>query len=290
MQWIDDLATQKRYVAGFVDFMASNQKYIWSTNQNSLQKWSNDQTLPIAEIIVPKAAGIPVCAFGAVWVASLANNSIYKIDIERDEVIAIIETGLADQTGEFSLACSDDGIWLAADYGKVVKIDPIQHQVVGEVTVLPHSYNLTFSNDALWISNTQHSSVQRIDPKLLQVTHTIDVDHTPWFLTATPDYVFTLNQTHGTVSKIESKTCQLLATIQLPELARGDGGDIFASGQRLWVRTTHLLLIEIDISNNQIVRQIQHNETAGSGAVMQCHDHLWITAHDIETVWLLPIE
>ena len=289
MQWIDDIASQKRDVDGFVDFMASNQHYLWATNQNSLQKWSNDQPSPLAEIIVPQAAGIPVCAFGAVWVASLANNSIYKIDIESNDIIAIIKTGLADQTGEFSLSCCEEAIWVAAEQGKIVKIDPTQHQIMGEVNVLPYSYNLNFSTDALWITNTQHASVQRIDPKLMQVTHTIVVDDIPWFLTTTADYVFTLNQRHGTVSKIDRKTYQVVATIQLPELARGDGGDIFASGQRLWVRTTHLLLIEIDINTNQIVRQIQHRETAGSGAVMKCDDQLWITAHDIETVWLLPI-
>lgn len=289
MQWIDQIAIQKRTVSGFIDFMTSHDSFIWSTNQNLLQKWSSDHSQPIAEIEVPQAAGIPVYALGAIWVASLTNNSIYKIDAETNQLLAVVPTGLADQTGEFSLASSEDAVWVVSSEGKVAKIDTNLNQIVAYIDVLTYSYNLSYAANAVWLTNTQNASVQRIDPILNQVTHTIPVDDTPWFLSATECYVWTLNQTHGTVSKIDTHSFQVIATIQLPELAKGDGGDIFANQDRVWVRTTHLLLIEIDAHSHQIIRQIQHTEVTGSGAVMQCKDQLWITAHDIDTVWLLNI-
>ena len=289
MQWIDEIAAQKRIVPGFIDFMTSNGSYIWSTNQDLIQKWSNEQIQPLAEIHVSKAAGIPVYAFDAVWAASLEDQAVYKIHAYTNQVLARIPTGLADLTGEFSLAASDDAIWVISQNGKLARIHPVKCTVELYIDVLPYSYNLSFAAEALWLSNTKNASVQRIDPDLNQVTHTITVDDKPWFLSATKSFVWTLNQTNGTVSKIDTQKCEVVATIQLPEQAKGDGGDIFATKDRVWVRTTHVLLIEIDAQTNQIIREIQHTKPAGSGAVMQCGNHLLITAHDIETVWLLPI-
>ena len=284
---IEHLALQTRHVSGFVDFMASNGRYIWATNQDVLQKFSAQDNQVVAEIQVPKAAGIPVCAFSAVWVASLENQSIYKIDQISNEVLAIIPTGLANLTGEFSLAASDDAIWVVSAEGLLTKIAPCRGQIEQHIEVLPSSYNVCYGAGAIWLTNTQHASVQRIDPFLNRVTHVIDVDETPWFISANDQYVFSLNQKHGTVSKIDALSCECVQTIQLPEHARGDGGDIFASKNRLWVRTTNLLLIEIDLISGKILRQITAQENAGSGAVMQCGDVLWVTAHDIEKVWLI---
>lgn len=284
---IKHVALQTRQIAGFVDFMATNGRYIWATNKDVLQKYCAQHDAVVAEISVPKAAGIPVCAFSAVWVASLENQSIYKIDQVSNETLSIIPTGLADLTGEFSLAASDNAIWVMSAEGLLTKINPYSGRIETHIEVLPGSYNVCFGAGTIWLSNTQHASIQRIDPILNKVTHCIAVDDTPWFITANDQYVFSLNQTHGTVSKIDAMTCKCVQTIQLPDLARGDGGDIFASKHRLWVRTTHLLLIEIDFLSGQILRQITAETNTGSGAVMQCGEHLWISAHDVETMWLI---
>lgn len=290
MLWIDEIASEKREVHGFVDFMCSDNIYLWSTNQNHLQKWCNATQVVLAEIFVPQAAGIPIVAFNAVWVASLSQNAIYKIDRESNHILAVINTGLADQSGEFSLTASNDAIWVANASGYISKIDPFNNSIIAAVKVLPFSYNLAATKEFLWVTNTQHGSVQRIDPRTNCVTATISVGDRPWFLSAHDRYVWTLNQSDGTVSKIDVLHAEVVATIQLPEQAQGDGGDIFAHGNRVWVRTTHLLLIEINANTNEIIRVIQHSQPAGSGAVMRCDHKLWITAHDINTVWLLDVE
>lgn len=284
---IKQVALQTRQVAGFVDFMASNGRYIWATNQDVLQKYCAQHDAVVAEISVPKAAGIPVCAFSAVWVASLENQSIYKIDQISNEILAIIPTGLADLTGEFSLAASHDAIWVMSAEGLLTKISPCSGRIETHIEVLDGSYNVCFGAGLIWLSNTQHASIQCIDPILNRVTHCITVDETPWFITANNQYVFSLNQKNGTVSKIDAVTCKCVQTIQLPELACGEGGDIFASNHRLWVRTTHLLLIEIDYISGKIIRQITADADTGSGAVIQCGEHLWISAHDVEKMWLI---
>ena len=289
MLLIDDIALRKIEVKGFVDFLATDESFVWSTNQDLIQKWSSDTFELISEIPVPKAAGIPVYAFGSIWAASLQEHSIYRIDAQTNQILSVIQTGVADQTGEFSLAATKDGIWLMGEEGKLIEIDPTNNQIRHQIEVLPYSYNLRYSADALWLSNTKNSSIQRIDPALKRVSHTIQVDDKPWFIASNEDYIWSLNQTYGTVSKICTQNCEVVATIQLPALACGDGGDIFATQHRVWVRTTNLLLIEIDASSNEILREIHHDTPAGSGAVIQSSDHLWITAHDIETLWILKV-
>lgn len=278
-----------RNVPGFVDFLATNHEFIWATNQDKLQKFSSDVFTPVAEIDVPQAAGIPVCGFGAVWVASLKDQSIYKIDQESNQVLAVIKTGLADLTGEFSLCHSPEAIWLAHQQGYVCRIHPTLHNIEAIIEVLPHSYNLSYSAGSIWITNTQNASVQKIDTASNKVVSRVHVDEKPWFLSASNNFIWTLNQRHGTVSKIDPINNCVIQTIQLPVEASGDGGDIYASNERVWVRTTHILLIEIDAASGSIIRYFNHPIAAGSGAVMQSKNQIWVTAHDIDLMWTFEI-
>ncbi|TCM59862.1 hypothetical protein EC844_1388 [Acinetobacter calcoaceticus] len=286
---IDQLDTAKLKVPGFIDFMTSDGQSIWVTNRDSLQKLNAEQTNPIYSAFVPQAAGIPVYAFDSVWVASLRDQAIYRIDPDTGALLALIATGLADQSGEFSLAASQTRLWVVSAEGQLAQIDPEQNQVTSHTAILPNSYNLCSGFDALWLSNPITHSVQRIDPHSGMVTDTIEVGECPWFLCASEQAIWTLNQRHATVSKINPLTRRCEQTIQLPMLAQGIGGDIFASHAKIWVRSTEIFLIEIDAYTGTILQIIQHDQAAGSGAVYACSNKLWITAHDIETLWIMDI-
>ena len=43
-------------------------------------------------------------AFGSLWVANCSDSSLYRIDVATAKVVATIRTGLADPTGELSVA------------------------------------------------------------------------------------------------------------------------------------------------------------------------------------------
>ena len=111
----------------------------------------------------------------------------------------------------------------------------------------------------------------------------IPVGPGPRFLTAVAGALWTLNQGDGTVSRVDPASNRLAATIRTD--VPGPGGDIAAGAGRVWVRATRTLLTVIDPQGNRVVTR--YGPPSGSGAVRANQDVVWVTAHDIQTVWVL---
>lgn len=112
---------------------------------------------------------------------------------------------------------------------------------------------------------------------------TIPVGPIPRFLAAGEAGVWTLNQGDGPVSRIDPTSNRVAATIAT-EVA-GPGGDIATGVGRVWVRAEKILLSVIDPMTNRVTERF--GPPAGSGAVRVANNLVWLTAHDIETVWVL---
>jgi streptogramin lyase len=111
------------------------------------------------------------------------------------------------------------------------------------------------------------------------------VRNTPRFLAVGEGAVWTLNQGNGSVSRIEPTTGRVSATIAAR--AVGEGGDIAAGGGWVWVRGSEVLLVRIDPRTNTVVQV--YGPPSGSGAVTVGSDAVWLSAHDVSTVWRLPL-
>lgn len=70
--------------------------------------------------------------------------------------------------------------------------------------------------------------------------------------------------------------------------AQRGGGDITAGGGRVWARGEAILLAALDPGTNRVVEVF--GPPAGSGAVPVAGDFVWVTAHDIRTMWVLRPE
>ena len=115
------------------------------------------------------------------------------------------------------------------------------------------------------------------------MTATIAVGPRPLFLAAGEGGVWALNQGDGTVTRIDPATNAVAATIDVG--VPGTGGDIATGAGRVWVRAKPVLLSAIDPSTNVVVERF--GPPAGSGAVRVAGRHVWVTAHDTNTVWVL---
>ena len=277
-------------VPGYVDFLAADGRAVWATNTDRVERFEIDQPGPVATVSVPGACGAMVVAYGSLWVASCAASSIYRIDLISHQVQAVIETGLADPTGELSLAAGAGSIWvLSSAAGVLSRINADTNEVVARIGVLPESYATAYGGDAVWVSNTgsrsdgSAGSVQRIDPMREEVVATIPTGPAPCFLAADPIAAWTLNWGDGSVTRIDATTNQAIVTIPLG--MEGGGGDIDIGGKRVWVRGTKVLLAAVDSENNVVSHVF--GPPSGSGAVRIADDMVWITAHDIDTIWVL---
>jgi virginiamycin B lyase len=277
-------------VPGFVDFLATDGEGVWATNKGRVEEFRHDVPTPISTVTVPSPCGAMVAAYGSLWVANCLDASVHRIDLQTKQVIATIPTGLADPRGELSLAAGADAIWVLTDRnGTLSRIDSKTNRITVHVQVAPNSFAAAFGFGSVWITNTLGTdgstagSVQRIDPANNTVTATIPVGPEPRFLAVGEGGVWTLNQGDGTVSRIDPKTNQPIAVIDTG--MKGLGGDIATGAGRVWVRGKKILLAEIDPAVNRVVRVF--GPPSGSGAVRVAGKHVWVTAHDVKTVWVI---
>lgn len=275
-------------VPGYVDFLAADGREVWATNLGRVEKLRVDSAIPVAKAAIPKPCGAMVVAFKSLWVANCEDSSVYRVDLESQNVIAKIPTGLADPDGELSLAAGAGSVWVLSDAkGILSRIDEASNKVVAQIKVLPNSFAAVFGFDAVWVTcngsegEFEGGSVQRIDPETNQVKATIPAGPIPRFLAAGEGGVWTLNWGDGSVTRIDPNTNRKVLNIPLG--MEGGGGDIATGGGRVWVRGTKVLLASIDPKTNKV--SDIYGPPAGSGAVRVAEDLVWVTAHDTNTVW-----
>jgi DNA-binding beta-propeller fold protein YncE len=202
----------------------------------------------------------------------------------------MMPTGLADREVELSIAVGAGSVWLLTDQtGVLTRVDPQSNQIIARIPVAPYSYAAVFGFGSVWITNTGaprsrgRGSVQRIDPGSNAVVATIPVGPKPRFLAAGEGAVWALNQGDGSVSRIDPASNRLAAKIATD--VAGPSGDIATGAGRVWVRAEKILLSAVDPSTNRVTERF--GPPAGSGAVRVAGNLVWVTAHDIETVWVL---
>ncbi len=284
-------ATATLRIPGSADFLVLDDDHAWVTNEGRVERLASDDSIPTATVPIAEPCGAMAIDFGTLWVVNCRAKTLVRVDLATVRVVAEIPTGVADPTGELSVATGAGSVWLLTDStGVLSRVDPATNRISARISVQPHSYAAAFGYGSVWISTTGRSgahdegSVQRIDPATNRVVASIRVGPTPRFLAVGEGGVWTLNQGDGTVSRIDPATNTLVATI--PTAAPGTGGDIATGAGRVWVRASKILLQVIDPRQNTVVER--YGPPAGSGAVRANGRHVWVTAHDIHTVWVLP--
>ena len=291
------IATLK--IEGFPDFLAADGKDVWITNRKKVEKLSLGRSTPVISVAVSQPCGAMVTGFGSLWVANCTDKAIYRIDRTSGKVIAIIVTGLASKYGELSLALGAGSVWVLSDSaGILTRISPRTNSIQAVIKVKPFSYCAAFGYGAVWITNSgqiqyqrngevtarELGSVQKIDPKTNQVVATISVGIAPNFLATGENGIWVLNQGDGSVSRINPNTNQLIATIDAK--VSGAGGDITAGAGRVWVRGNKTsFLVAVDPKRNAVSER--YSPLCGSGAVRVANKIVWVSAHDINTVWAI---
>jgi hypothetical protein len=68
----------------------------------------------------------------------------------------------------------------------------------------------------------------------------------------------------------------------------GEGGDLTAGGGSVWARGSGTLLTRIDPHSHRVLAR--YGPPSGSGAVIVGAHAVWVSAHDIRTVWRIPLD
>lgn len=277
-------------VPGFVDFLLVDGDNVWATNATSrtegmLEKWSTDGK--VASVDMPRPCGTMAMAEGHVWQASCPELKVYKINAETAEIASILDTGLAEPSGETNVVAGADSVWVPSNAeGEITRIDPKTDGTVAKVKVAAGTAFLAFGEGALWAVASGESLLQRVDPETNEVTGTVTLGDTPGFLTAGGGAVWVQEQGDGTVAKVDPESLEVTARVKVGDNLKY--GDIDVADGKVWLRTTDdQTFVVIDAETNAILARVGRPE--GSGAIRYAPKGIWTSAHDVESInWWTP--
>jgi len=273
------------------DWLSQGAGAIWLSNPptREIYRLDPDSGETVATVQVPQ---LPCAAsdfgFGALWTATCDEPGLAKIDPATDRVTAHLplRVGAVDEGGEASVAADEGAVWVVLHGGVVARVDPSSLRVVARIPVRQGSVAVRAGEGAVWVTNPLNSIVQKIDPATNRVVATATVGPTPRFLAVGEGGVWTLNQADGSVTRLDPATGEVAATI--PAQVAGGGGDITTGGGSVWLRGAAYLLTEIDPGSNEVATR--YGPSSGSGGVIVATDAVWLSAHDVGTVWRLPLD
>ena len=216
--------------------------------------------------------------------------SLVRIDPAAATVVATIPLPIRDLQAESSVAAGEGAVW-AVDDGSIeqtlVKVDPQTETVIGSFPMPGGLSGVRAGYGGVWIAKTNADSVLHVDPTDGSVLSEIAVGVRPRFLAVGEGSVWVMNEGDGTVSRIDPASDSVTATI-LVATRPVQGGDIAVGGGSVWARISDQLVARIEPATNEVVARF--GPPAGSGSVAADDAAAWISAHDVNAVWRLPLE
>jgi YVTN family beta-propeller protein len=226
--------------------------------------------------------------FEWIWSATCEGSGLVGLAVEgQGNPPKSIEVGGIMPDPEASVGAGEGAVWMIVDHSprQLVKVDFETLAVVDRYDIEGSVTAVRAGVGGVWIADAISNTIRRFDPATEKVVATIQVGPKPQFLAVGEGAVWVMNQADGTVSRIDPASNTVVATIHLGETVQG--GDIAVGGGYVWLRGSDTLLFKIDPATNAIVAR--YGPSAGSGSVAADDAAVWITAHDITTIWRLPL-
>jgi virginiamycin B lyase len=225
--------------------------------------------------------------FGSVWAASCSFEApvLARLDPLSGAVRARIALP-APPAQESSVGAGEGAVWLLTSDGThLLAIDPGSNAVRRSYPAPANAAAVRAGLGAVWVTGGASGRLLRLDPATGATVATVMVGRGAGFLALGPDAVWVLNTSDGTVSRVDPRTNAVTATITVASGAV-DGGDIAAGADAVWVRVTDALAVRIDPKTNTVTERL--GPRSGSGGVAIADRWVWLTAHDVQTIWRLP--
>ncbi len=258
----------------FLYFAAQGPGALYAPDAEKVLKFEakgNTAVDPIPSVKHP--CGGMVNAFASLWVPSCGDGKLLRLDPRSLKVKSSIETGVLDVRG--SIAASADSIWLITDSKQtIVRIDPDQDAIVGELRVPTGCGQMVFAENSLWLACPEQNKVLRINPATNLVDKRIDVGAKPVALVSGQSAIWVLCGKEGKIDRIDPKTDKVSKTI---DLAVPDSAGAMAFGEGyLWVTMSGFPLTRVDLTDGkETVAQQFWGE--GGGGILTSSGAIWLS-------------
>ena len=273
------------------DWLAAGRGGIWLSGMEQIYRLNPRTGRRQATIPVPEGpCQATDVGAGAVWTATCGVPGLAKIDSKRNRVARHVALPVStDYFGEGSIGVGAGAVWLVTDGPdctacRVSRVAPGSMELTAEIPVRIGAASVRVGAGSVWVTNPVEDVVQRIDPDTRKVIRTIKTGRGPRFFDVGEGAAWTLDQVDGTVTRIDADTGR---TVRIAAKVRGDGGDLTVGGGFVWARGSDKLLTRIDPMRRKVVAR--YGPSSGSGAVIVGRGAVWISAHDVNAVWRLPL-
>ncbi len=135
--------------------------------------------------------------------ASLTENSIGVIDLDRNELTGQIQVGI--QPG--GIAVGEGYAWVTnTGAGTVSQINLDTDLAVNSIPVGRAPTGIAVAHSSVWVTNSGERSVSRISVVTGEVVDTIDVGNGPSAIVASGDWLWVANATDSTVVRLDAES------------------------------------------------------------------------------------
>jgi virginiamycin B lyase len=228
--------------------------------------------------------------FDSLWVAVChpSSASVLRIDPSSGKVQARIPLPDLQILEEGSIASGEGSVWVvtAPPRHLLVRIDPKSNKVVARTAVPDGVAAARAGLGGLWLTDPMQGELLRLDPRTQKAVATVKAGLGARFFAVGEGAVWVQNNVDGTVSRIDPATNTVVATITV-DSGRVEGGDLAVGGGFVWARVTDALVAKIDPASNTVVAR--YGPSGGSGSVAADDSAVWISAHDLDLVYRLPL-
>jgi len=228
--------------------------------------------------------------FDSLWIAVCSTpGRVLRIDPATGRVLARIPVpDDLEVMEEGSVASGEGFVWVVTvgEERTLVKIDPASNTVVDRVPVEVGVTAARAGEGALWTTNTVTGAVERRDPSTGALVTSVPTGVGARFFAVGEGAVWVQNNVDGTVTRVDPATNRAVATIRVDGGAV-DGGDLAVGGGFVWARVSDTLVVKIDPATNSVVAR--YSPESGSGSVAADPDNVWVSAHDHDVVYRLPL-
>lgn len=229
--------------------------------------------------------------FGAVWTATCDERGVSRIDPRTNAVTGFVAVAVPPD-GESSIGAGEGGVWAISDGSQcsacqVAKIDPRSMKIVSRYDIPEGASAVRAGLGGVWLTYFDSDQVLRLDPKTGSVVASIDVARGPRFFDVGVGGVWVMAQSDGALCDIDPQTNGLVGCTQIDRLGV-DGGDLTVGAGWVWFRGSAELVAQVDPHTGRVIARFGPGQ--GSGSASGGSGELWISAHDVATVYRIPVD
>jgi streptogramin lyase len=286
---VDDAGAQSLAITG--DWLSAGDKGVWLSGETAIYRLNPATGATVATVPVPQGpCEASATGLGALWTATCTKPGLARIDPATNKVSAHRKLAVpADLDGEASIGVGGGYVWLVVDGPdcsacRLAQIEPTSLQVVRQIPVSEGSAGVRFGEGAVWVTNPYDGTVTKIDYRRHTAGRVSRVGAQPRFFAVGEGAVWTLDQADGDITRLDPDTGK---STPIDLGFAGPGGDMTTGGGWVWARGSDQLLARIDPRTNEVAEI--YGPASGSGAVIVGFGAVWFSAHDVGTVWRMPL-